>query len=464
MKLENNTILQTDAYKVTHWMQYPKKTKYVYSYIESRKPDKVLFFGLQYFLKKYLSGAVIDEWMIDQAEEFLGKVFGENYFNRAGWELILDEYHGKLPLEICAVDEGTLVNGRNVLVTIVNTDPRLPWLTNYFEPLLLKIWYPTTVATNSFNIKHVINKYSKLAGETTSPFHLNDFGFRGVSSNESSGIGGAAHLVNFEGSDTLRGIACAKEYYGGNVSGFSVYASEHSTVTSYGIDAEEVAYRTILQNAPDNATVSMVIDSYDAYNAVRGIIGGTMEQSILSRNGKFVVRPDSGNPVIVCTRILHILWEEFGGTVNPGGFKVLNNKIGVIYGDGVDITKIDEILHTAVREERFAPSNLIFGMGGALLQAPNRDDYGFSYKTSAIMNENSNEWRDVFKRPLTDERKASKKGRLKLKRYGQTFVTERSDNPEDTGILKRVFHNGTLYNVQNLDEIRKRADYFQRNV
>jgi len=235
MKLAKNILLNTDSYKVSMFKQYPAGTTGVYSYIESRggEYDTTLFFGLQAFIKEYLLEP-ITQADIDVADEIL-TAHGEP-FNRAGWQYILDQHKGFLPLVIRAVPEGTVVPVSNVLATVENTDPECFWLTTYLETALLRaVWYPTTVATQSKSIKKVIQHYLEMTGDpTTISFKLHDFGARGVSSMESAGIGGAAHLVNFMGSDTITGVLYAREYYGAGVAGFSIPAAEHSTITSWG--------------------------------------------------------------------------------------------------------------------------------------------------------------------------------------------------------------------------------------
>ena len=212
--LTNNIILLTDSYKVGHHQQYPKGTTNVYSYFESRGglfPETV-FFGLQYFLQTYLSTPVTKE-MIDEAEEFYAAHFGnKELFNRAGWDYILQKYDGKLPVRIKAVPEGTVVNTSNVLMTVESTDPQCYWLTNYLETLLSQVWYPTTVATLSREMKKLITRFLEKTGDPNLiTFKLHDFGFRGVSSVESAGLGGCAHLVNFMGTDTVAALLVARD-------------------------------------------------------------------------------------------------------------------------------------------------------------------------------------------------------------------------------------------------------------
>jgi nicotinamide phosphoribosyltransferase len=235
MKLSHNICLNTDSYKVGMDLMYPEGTTKVYSYIEARGGiyDQTVFFGLQAFIKEYLVNPITQE-DIDIADEIL-TAHGEP-FNRARWQYILDNHNGYLPIVIKAVPEGTVVPVKQVLATIENTDPECFWLTTWVETALLRaIWYPTTVATQSWEIRQLINGFLERTGDPALiDFKLHDFGARGVSSLESASIGGAAHLVNFMGTDTISGLLFAREYYNAGVAGYSIPASEHSIATSFG--------------------------------------------------------------------------------------------------------------------------------------------------------------------------------------------------------------------------------------
>jgi len=250
-----NFLLRTDSYKFTHWKQYPPNTTAIYSYLESRGGmfPATVFFGLQYYLKAYVQGPVFTEQDIAQADEFCRQHFGRDLFNRYGWTRLLQKHGGCLPVRIRAVPEGSVVSNLNVLATIENTDPDFPWLTNYLETLLLKVWYPTTVATLSREIKKIIKGFLVRTGDPALlPFKLHDFGYRGVSSEETAAIGGAAHLVNFMGTDTVAGIILLQDYYHTkSMPGFSIPASEHSTITAWGKEHELDAYRNMLTAYPE---------------------------------------------------------------------------------------------------------------------------------------------------------------------------------------------------------------------
>jgi nicotinamide phosphoribosyltransferase len=452
----------TDAYKLTHWIQYPKGTRTVYSYLESRGgmfPETVVF-GIQYYLKKYLAGKVITNETIDEAIVDSEEIFGFKYFNEGGFRHIANDLGGMLPLEIKTVPEGTAVPVKNVLMTVENTDPLAYWLPNFYEGLLELVWYPITVATLSREVRKEIEGWAVKAGEHASIVHLNDFGFRGASSVETAGIGDMAHLVNFAGSDTLVGKRFANKYYSAKMSRdpvlLSVYAAEHSTITSYGEDNELQAYRSVLSRAPDKAIVSIVIDSYDAIRAVDQYFGKDLKPMVLAREGKTVLRPDSGDPKWMSIQVLESLWKNYGGTINDKGYRVLDPHVGVIYGDYISLDMIKEIMYEVVGKHRFAPSNIVFGMGGALLQKVNRDTQSFAFKCSAI--DIDGVWYDVYKRPVSDARKASKRGRLALTCEDGTYTTVRERCVPGYSVLQTVFHNGHIIRDWTFDQVRKNAE------
>jgi nicotinamide phosphoribosyltransferase len=264
----HNILLCTDSYKVSHHLQYPPNTSKVYSYFESRggKFPETVFFGLQYLLKKHLVGQIITLEKIEEAREIYETHLGPGLFNYDGWKYILDKHGGKFPLRIKAVPEGSVVPTKNVLFTVENTDPNCYWLTNYVETLLVQVWYPMTVCTNSREQKKIIAKYLNETADNLDNlyFKLHDFGYRGSTSHESAGIGGAAHLVNFKGTDTIAGLTMARKFYGCKMAGFSIPAAEHSTITSWTKEKEVEAYRNMLTKFP-NGLMACVSDSYDIW-------------------------------------------------------------------------------------------------------------------------------------------------------------------------------------------------------
>jgi nicotinamide phosphoribosyltransferase len=463
----NNILTLTDSYKTSHWKQYPKGTSKVYSYLESRggKFNNTMFYGLQYFIKQYLSGQVVTEEKIQRAKKFWDAHLGPNHFNEAGWRHILDKHNGHLPVRIKAVPEGTVVKTGNVLVTVENTDPEVPWLTNFLESILLQVWYPTTVGTLSREVKKNLISYLK---KTTSynpeeisgvvAFMLHDFGFRGVSSVESSGLGGSSHIINFMGTDTVSAILFAQEFYNTeNPLAFSIPASEHSTITSWGEPFEVKAMENMLDSYP-TGLVACVSDSFDIIRACRDYWGTALRDKILSRDGRLVIRPDSGDPVQTLKQIFHILWDKFGGTTNDKGFKVLDPHVRVIQGDGVNFESISDICDMMI-EEGFSIENIAFGMGGALLQKVDRDTQKFAFKCSSITI--NGEEAEVRKNPIEINEKGervqsfkkSKAGRLKLVN-GQTVE---HSHDEDGDELVEVFLNGKVMKEWTFEEVRERA-------
>jgi nicotinamide phosphoribosyltransferase len=461
-----NIMLLTDSYKATHFKQYPKGTTTVYSYLEARKGgkfDKTVFFGLQYIIKRYLEGKVVTREKIDEADAFFAKHLGPNLFNKAGWEHILTKHDGKLPVRIKAAPEGVVIEEANVLVTIENTDPECFWLTNYLETILLHVWYPTTVATLSYHMKETILKYLEKTGNPDLiAFKLHDFGFRGVSSVESAGLGGAGHLLNFMGTDTLAAITLAQQYYGADMPAFSIPASEHSTITSWGPECEADAMENMLDQYPEGL-VACVSDSFDIINACKNIWGKKLRDKILARKGTLVVRPDSGDPKTVVIEVLDALGDAFGYSTNAKGYKVLPDQIRVIQGDGINDNSLSQIL-ARMAIYGWSADNIAFGCGGALLQQMNRDTQRFAFKCSSVVVDGVE--RDVFKAPATDPTKNSKRGRLALikhtgwsdhtlKNYHYTTVSEKQLTDDSVNELKTVFENGALIKEYAFDEIRR---------
>jgi len=456
----SNIVMLTDSYKVTHHVQYPPGTEHVYSYFECRggEFENLCFFGLQYFLKRYMVGNVVTKAKIEEAETYFKGHFAQpDMFNRAGWEHILKKHSGKLPVRIKAVPEGTVLPVKNVLFTLENTDKECFWLTNYLETLLVQVWYPTTVCTQSRAQKEIITKYMKETG-TDDPgkclFKLHDFGFRGVSSVESAGIGGAGHLVNFLGTDTMAALVVAKEYYGEDMAGFSIPASEHSTITSWGKEGEVKAMENMLTQYP-KGLVACVSDSFDVFKACEEYWGTALKEKIMNREGCLVVRPDSGELPKVVLQVLDSLGAKFGTTETSTGFKVLPDQIRVIQGDGINIKTLEQILE-AMKTSKWAADNVGFGSGGALLQKLHRDTMKCAFKCCSATVEGKQV--NVYKDPITDSGKKSKQGRLKLVKEGAEWITKtdgQGDDKDDKLVL--VFENGDLKVDESFANIKKRA-------
>jgi nicotinamide phosphoribosyltransferase len=458
-----NIILDTDSYKASHWKQYPPGTTSMFSYIESRggKFDKTVFFGLQYYIKQYLLRG-LNEADVDEAGEFYA-AHGVP-FNREGWDYIARLHkHGKgLPVRIRAVPEGTVVPTHNALVTIESTDPNVFWLASWLETMLLRVWYPTNVATLSWHCKQTIREYLERTSDDPSAelaFKLHDFGSRGVSSQESAAIGGAAHLVNFMGSDTVAGVLTANRYYNEKMAAFSIPAAEHSTITSWGREREVDAYRNMLtQYAKPNGLLAVVSDSYNIYDAIEKLWGGELRQQVIDSGATLVVRPDSGDPPTVVKKCLELLDARFGHTINSKGYRVLNN-VRVIQGDGINLDSIGSILWVA-RDAGYSASNVAFGMGGALLQQHNRDTQKFAMKCSSVTVDSKEV--DVFKDPIDDKGKQSKKGRLDLVRddKGQLTTVRLPTGRTcfSSTAMNTVYEDGRLFFDDTLASIRERAN------
>ncbi|VDK42729.1 unnamed protein product [Anisakis simplex] len=453
-----NILYVADSYKITHHSQYPKGTSHVYSYFESRggKFSEVCFFGLQYLLKRWLVGPVVNKQMIQQAKHFYKVHFGDlDVFNESGWNHIVEVN------SIKAVPEGTVVPVKNVLFTVENTDPEVPWLTNWFETLLVQMWYPMTVCTNSRAQKCILAKYLHETADSLDglPFKLHDFGYRGVSSVESASIGGAAHLVNFVGTDTIAGLQLCRKYYSSMMAGFSIPAAEHSTITAWKKSGESAAYKHMLEQFPDGL-VSVVSDSYDVYNAVSNIWGEQLRDMVIdraNRGGCLVIRPDSGDPCQVVVKVLNLLAEKFPTSTNSKGYRVLPSYLRIMQGDGVSYETIGKILE-AMKVDGWSAENIAFGTGGALLQRLDRDTQKCAFKCSHVIVDG--EGVDVWKNPTTDTGKKSKKGRLTLQRRddGSIVTIQEGLGDESKDMMVTVFENGRLLVDYTLDEIRERAE------
>lgn len=459
---EINRIIDTDSYKASHFLQYPPNTTRAFFYLESRGSDRdwneTVFFGLQYLLKRFFVEKFTQE-MVEEANEVITK--HGLPFNYEGWTNLIKKHKGKLPLRIRAVAEGSIVPLHNVLMTVETTDDEFAWLGSWFESQLMRIWYPITVATQSYHIKKDFYRFLLETADDADAeilFKVHDFGSRGVSSQETAAIGGAAHLVNFLGTDTMAALLLHRKFYNCEMAGFSIPAAEHSTITAWGRENEILAYRNMLENfAKPGAIVAVVSDSWDIYNAVEKIWGEQLRQEVVDSGATVVIRPDSGEPIEVVSKIAHLLADKFGVTTNSKGYKVLKN-VRIIQGDGVNEQSIHDILQR-LKTEGFSASNIAFGIGGSLLQKVNRDTLKFAYKCSAIVIDGR--LRDVYKQPITDAGKTSKKGRLDLVLKNGEYETVRLENVEtisaENSQLQTVFENGAVLVDDSLDKIRKRT-------
>jgi nicotinamide phosphoribosyltransferase len=477
----NNLVLLGDAYKYSHPKFYQNAgVTSLYSYLESRggKFAETVFYGLQIFLKTYLEGVAILKEDVDEAERILsgpdGTFGGANVFDRSRFDYIVEKHGGRLPLRIKAVPEGTVVETHNILMSIESTDENCAWLTNFVESVMLQIWYPITVATLSREVKKLaIQAYKdtsclpKDIVDISLEFILNDFGLRGVSSVQSAENGGSAHCINFMGSDNLAAQSCINRYYNTDkVYVKSIPATEHSIMTLKGEEGEAELMEMVLDTHP-GTTVACVSDSYNILRACETYWGGKLKDKILARTAPLVIRPDSGDPIATLKAVFEILFKTFGHATNDKGFKVLPTQVRVIQGDGVNIDSIAGI-YDMFRAEGISAENLVFGMGGKLLQADiNRDILNFAFKAAyAIINGKEV---NVSKSPTEMDAdgnyqksmKKSKAGRMKLvKDENGCYKTVTSediffDSYKDE--LVTVFENGEILVEYNFDEIRERA-------
>lgn len=461
----DNLLLDTDSYKSSHWLQYPPQTEFISSYIEPRGGvfANTVFFGLQAYLLDSLSKP-ISQQDIDEAALLMG-AHGVPFY-QAGWQYVLDNHKGFLPVAIDAIAEGTVLPCRNAVVQVVNTDPNCYWLTSYLETALLRaVWYPSTVASLSYLCRGIIKTAMQKTCDSLDglPFKLHDFGARGASSQQSAALGGLGHLVNFAGTDTVSALIGAARWYGMNtperMAGFSIPAAEHSTMTSWGRDAEVDAYRNMLkQFGGAGKIVAVVSDSYDLWNAIDNLWGGELRDEVLQNGGTLVIRPDSGDPVKVVREALERLAVRFGTRINSKGYKVLPDSVRLIQGDGINPVSLQKIID-AVIEAGFSIDNLAFGMGGGLLQQVDRDTLGWAMKASAARV--AGEWRDVYKDPITSRAKRSKRGRLAVVQdaSGQIDTIREDELAGRDNLLRPVFRNGQLLVQDDLLTIRARAGW-----
>lgn len=454
----DNIIFNTDNYKHCHYSLYPPGTEYVSSYIESRGGAyaATMFVGLQAFIRDYLMHPITVE-DIDHAE-FHVREQGM-HFNRENWMGILNDHGGYLPVEIEAVPEGTVLPSRNVLVQLINTDPKYFWATSFFETALLRaVWFPTTIGTISWMAKQVIRTALDRTSDHPELLRhmLHDYGARGVSSQQSAALGGMAHLVNFSQSDTTPGILAAKKFYNAVAPSNSGPNAEHAGFTAWGRDYEADALRNMLEVYRDHGVALLLTDSYDHENCVKNIIGGELKELVQNFPGLVGARPDSGDPVEVTSDTTQWLMDSFGYEVNSKGFKVLPPFIRVVQGDGITLDSLRDIF-IEMERRGLSAENAVFGMGGGLLQHCNRDTMNFGQKANAV--KVKGEWRDISKTPTGADFKTSKAGRLALVCVdGEYKTVPRNSVPEEENLLQPVFRNGKLLKKWDFTELIERSE------
>ena len=488
-------LYATDMYKTGHINQYPEGTTEVYSTFTPRSNKyapkgvyEVVVFGIQGFIKK---------WLIDGFNEFFNSPIEEieKYEKVVGTALNIEynadhfrELHklGYLPIEIKALEEGTLAPMRIPVLTVKNTHPDFAWLTNYIETLMsAELWQPMTSASIARQYRKNFEEYADITGANKDfiDWQGHDFSFRGMSSLASAELSGAAHLLSFLGTDTIPAITYLQEYYtGGDFVGGSVAATEHSVMCAGGNDNEFETIKRLINEVYPSGIVSIVSDTWDFWGALENIYK-PLKEDILARDGRVVIRPDSGNPVEIICGLSHLdgvsefvdapsaieykgafewLWDNFGGTINDKGYKVLNEKIGLIYGDSITLERQEEILRLLERKG-FSADNLVLGIGSFTYQYNTRDTFGFAMKaTNVVINGKST---PIFKDPKTDDgTKKSAKGYVEVINYinqenNNTIELKLLDelqNDIGAGLLRAVFKDGKLIKEVSLEEIRMR--------
>lgn len=484
-----NPLMLIDFYKADHRRQYPEGTELVYSNFTPRKfregvSNELVFFGLQYFIKEYL----IKQWndgFFSLPKEHILSAYKRRMDNSLGKDSIPVEHiaalHdlGYLPLLIKALPEGTIVGPKIPVLTIHNTKPEFFWLTNYLESLMSAIlWKPCTSATTALQYRR---RFTAFAKETVSETNMDfvywqghDFSFRGMSGIEDACISGAGHLLSFYGTDTVPAIDFHELYYNANsdteMVGGSVPATEHS-VMCMGTQEDEIGtFERLITELYPKGIVSIVSDTWDFWKVITVFLP-ELRNKILARDGKVVIRPDSGDPVKIIVGdknaaygspeykgAIECMWDIFGGSITEKGYKLLDPHIGLIYGDSINLSRQEAIL-SGLKEKGFASFNVVLGIGSYTYEYVTRDTFGFAMK--ATYGEVNGEGRNIFKSPKTDDgTKKSAKGLLAVHEQNGSLVLQDECSMEEAakGMLEPVFENGKLVRDQSLSEIRKRVN------
>jgi nicotinamide phosphoribosyltransferase len=470
------SIALKDFYKTDHRRQYPDKTELVYSNLTPRESrikgiDKVVVFGIQYFVQDYLIRRFNDGFFNRSKDRVMA-----DYKRRLDTSLGLDSVPiehiaalhdlGYLPIHIKALPEGTLCPLRVPLLTIWNTRPDFFWLTNFLETILSNvIWGAITSATISREYKNILSAFAEETSDIPEfvEFQGHDFSMRGMFGLEAALISGAAHLTNFKGTDTIPAIDFLEFFYGANADkeliGCSVPATEHSVMCMGGKESEVETYRRLLTKVYPKGIVSIVSDTWDYWHVFDEILPA-LKDVIMAREGKLVIRPDSGNPVdIICGTAtekgsIERLWDIFGGTVNSKGYKQLDPHIGLIYGDSITLERA-QLICEGLKAKGFASTNVVLGIGSFTYQYNTRDTFGFAVKSTygVIDGQPIN----IFKDPKTDSGvKRSAKGLLRVNE--DMTLSQEVEWSQEGGMLQTVFKNGIAAKPQTLSEIRERLN------
>ena len=457
--MKQPSIVSTaDSYKYSQPSQYPLDVVSMYDYVEARGGEysKVVWDGMQYYVKAYLMNP-ITFYDVEKASRKAEK-HGEP-FDYDGWMYIVEKHKGFLPIRVKSIPEGSVVPTQIPLSTIESTDKKVFWVAGFVETLLMKVWYPTTIASKSYAVRKMLEGYAEKYSDSLDgvAFQYHNFGDRGSSSVESAAIGGMAHLTQFFGTDNFNCLDFIEDYYDVECAGYSIVASEHSTVTSWGKSYEFNMIEHHLETHKARPIIACVLDSYDIYNATRKVTSGEFKRKIESDDyPTFVMRPDSGDAVEVVTGMLEICNQNnVAYTINSKELKVMK-KYRIIYGDGISPAVIAKILDVAI-SMGYAPDNFAFGSGGDLMQNVNRDTCKFAIKCSNVILADGT-MREVFKDPITDSGKKSKKGRVTtfINKDGDLRVGSLDDETVagEREFLEVVYDTGVLGKTYNFDEVR----------
>ena len=489
-----NPLTQTDFYKVDHRNQYPKGTTLVYSNLTARSDKlspchdsplydgKMVVFGIQYFIKSFIID-LFNENFFKQPKDKVVAEYKRRIETSLGKDAITYEHiealHdlGYMPIQIKALPEGSLVPMRVPFLTIVNTLPEFYWVTNFLETALsANIWKLCTNATIAYEYKKLLTHYAKLTGSDleTVKFQGHDFSFRGMSGNVDAAACGMAHLTSFVGTDSIPAIDMAEYYYNCNADneliGCSVPATEHSVMCLNSKETEIDTYRKLITEVYLKGIVSIVSDTWDFWNVVTNYMQ-ELKHDILARDGKVVIRPDSGDPVnIICGNdakntysperkgLIKCLYDIFGGETK-NGYTHLDSHIGAIYGDSITLKRAYQILK-GLAEKGFASDSIVFGIGSYTYQYSTRDSFGMAVKST--YGEVNGEPREIFKEPKTDNGiKKSAKGLLRVDLINGEYVLKDQCTKEEEqgGELETVFKDGVLIKETSLSEIRNLLNY-----
>jgi nicotinamide phosphoribosyltransferase len=441
-----NPIYLVDAYKTGHFAQYPSGTELVFSNFTPRKSrmpsvNHSVFFGLRYFLKKYLQRGFAT--FFDKGNQHRMPAFMPSDYN----ELIkatlgIDQRHTHiedlwaldfLPLAIYALPEGSVVPCGVPALVMYNTHPDFYWLPNMLETLLsCTLWQPCTSATIAREYRLLLDKFAEETSDMPEfvDYQAHDFSMRGMSSVESACLSGMAHLQYFKGTDTIPAMLCQQEYYDKPLEICSVPATEHSVMSAGGKESELETFNRLLDTYP-TGILSIVSDTWDLWRVITEYLP-KLKDRIMARDGKIVIRPDSGDPADIIAGwpcpieveeygtpvqegVIELLWEIFGGTINSKGFKQLDSHIGCIYGDSITLERCQDICQR-LAAKGFASTNIVFGVGSYTYQYNTRDTLGWAMKATYC--EINGKGHAITKDPITDDgTKKSHSGILRVVKY-----------------------------------------------